>query len=531
MPACGRVNRLGRLFRPVDISGLVYFRVAFGLVMLAWVAKYWAAGLIDHLYIEPTFHFKYYGFEWVEPLPGDAMYAYFAFLGLCATLMAVGCFYRVAAILFALAFTYLFLIDKALYQNHYYLIVLLGWIMVLLPADRAWSVDAWWRRWEPCRTAPAWSLWLVRFQVGVPYFFGGVAKLNSDWLQGHPMRTALAERSDFPFIGQFLAQEWCLWLFVYGGLLFDLLIVPALLWRRTRPVAFALAVAFHLINATVFNIGVFPWLMIAATVVFFPPDWPRRLARRVEPVGGWGLRSADSPVGMRSAECGMRNAECGVRNAGSGSAETIQATYPLVLIAVGVFVLVQLAAPLRHFFSADNPSWTEEGHYFAWHMMLRGKQCGIRYYATNPDTGKTGTVDLRPYLTTFQAARFGRDPRMVHQLARKIAADLREVGVKNVEVRTLALVSLNGRKPQPMIDPRVDLGREPVTWRRPDWIVPLVEPLREEPWDVPLVDWERHIELGPTLNLQSNARASYPNGPAELPTDDAAAEDSDRGRS
>jgi hypothetical protein len=484
----------------VDISGLVYFRVAFGLVMLGWVVKYWAGGLIEGLYVAPSFHFKYYGFEWIEPLPGTAMYSYFLFLGVCAALMAAGCFYRVAAILFALAFTYLFLIDKALYQNHYYLILLLSWIMVILPVDRAWSVDAWWRRWEPCRTAPAWSLWLLRFQIGVPYFFGGLAKLNSDWLYGQPMRTALAERSNYPVIGQYLAQEWCLWLFVYGGLLFDLLIVPALLCRRTRPVAFALAVAFHLINATVFNIGVFPWLMIAATVIFFPPDWPRRLARRVEQVSGWGRSEAKPPDHANVRES--------IASAG-GSLRSTPATLStptsqrLLLAAVGLFVLVQIAVPMRHFFSAENPSWTEEGHYFAWHMMLRGKRCGVRYLATNPVTGQTGPVDLREYVTPFQAARFGRDPRMVHQLARKIAEDLRDqVGVKNARVQVLALVSLNGRKPQLMIDPRVDLGSEPITWRRPEWILPLVEPFRDEPWDVKLVEWEQHLDIDEMIRRQ-----------------------------
>ena len=497
-PASDRTSLVGRAFAPVDISGLVYFRVAFGLVMVGWIAKYWTGGLIDGLYIAPTFHFHYYGFEWIEPLPGRAMYGYFAFLGLCGLLMAVGCFYRVAAILFAIAFTYLFLIDKALYQNHYYLILLLGWVMVVLPVDRAWSVDAWWRNWRTCRTAPAWALWLVRFQIGAPYFFGGLAKLNSDWLLGEPMRTALGERSGFWLIGPLLGQQWCLWLFVYGGLLFDLLVVPALLWRRTRPFAFALAVCFHLVNAIVFNIGVFPWLMIAATVIFFPPDWPRRLARRVRPLGGWSRGKAEPPV----------------QATGVSPDVSTPATQPLLLAAVSVFVLLQIALPLRHIFSEGDPSWTEEGHYFAWHMMLRGKQCGIRYMATNPDTHSTGTVDLRPYLTTFQAARFGRDPRMVHQLARRIAADLRDVGVDNVEVRVWALVSLNGRKPQFMIDPRVDLGTEPITWQQPEWILPLVEPLRDEPWDVKLVEWEKHLDLDDMLRRQVGDNWANPDGRA-----------------
>jgi hypothetical protein len=201
------------------------------------------------------------------------------------------------------------------------------------------------------------------------------------------------------------------------------------------------------------------------------------------------------------------------------------------LATVTLFVLLQIALPFRHLLSSDNPSWTEEGHYFAWHMMLRGKQCGIRYLATNPDTGQTGTVDLREYVTPFQAARFGRDPRMVHQLARKIAEDLREQGgVKNARVQVLALVSLNGRKPQLMIDPRVDLGSEPVTWRRPEWILPLIEPFRDDPWDVKLVEWERHLEMDEMIRRQLGdpARAR---GAEALPHEGAAQTEEKNGRS
>ena len=127
---------------------------------------------------------------------------------------------------------------------------------------------------------------MLRFQVAVPYVYGGIAKLNGDWLAGEPVRTWLAERSAQSVLGPWLAQEWLVFTLCYGGLAFDLAIVPLLLWRRTRALALAAALGFHLANAYLFTIGIFPWLMIAATLLFLPPDWPRRARRLPSPLSG-----------------------------------------------------------------------------------------------------------------------------------------------------------------------------------------------------------------------------------------------------
>src|SRR5687767_2174467 len=272
-----------RLFEPVDISFLICFRISFGAIMLWHVWRYFASGEIESLYAVPQFHFTYYGFEWVQPWPGAGMYLHFFAMGLLALGILLGLHYRVCAALFWLAFTYQFLLDKALYQNHYYLISLISFLLIFLPAHRAASLDAWLRPAIACETAPAWTLWLLRAQIGIPYFFGGIAKLNADWLRCEPMRQGMAEphRTAIPLLGQFFTQEWMVVLFSYGGLLLDLCIVPLLLWRRTRFSAFLLALSFHFLNSIMFNIGIFPWFMILATLVFFEPDWPRRLAQRV----------------------------------------------------------------------------------------------------------------------------------------------------------------------------------------------------------------------------------------------------------
>ena len=105
--------------------------------------------------------------------------------------------------------------------------------------------------------------------MGVVYFFGGIAKLNADWLQGQPMRLWLPGSIRLPGLEPLLAHPASALLISWGGLLLDLLVVPALLWRRTRPYAFAAAIVFHLINSEMFDIGVFPWLAIWCTALFF----------------------------------------------------------------------------------------------------------------------------------------------------------------------------------------------------------------------------------------------------------------------
>jgi hypothetical protein len=318
--------------------------------------------------------------------------------------------------------------------------------------------------------APAWALWLVRFHIALPYFFGGIAKLNGDWFAGEPARQMLAAQATLPVVGPLLTAEWCVALVVWGGLLFDLAIVPLLLWRPTRAASYAACVFFHLSNSVLFQIHIFPWFMIFASSIFFEPNWPRRI------LGG-------APLSLpRVRERSWR---------------TLSPAARAGLLVLAAYCLFHIAWPLRHHLYYGNASWTEQGHFFSWRMMLRGKLVGVRYYLTDPQTGRTWHTDLRRYLNVDQAGRFSRDPEMILQLAHFLAQEQRRQTGQEIEVRALVLASLNGRKPQLLIDPSVDLAKEPRGFHPRPWIEPLTEPLRNDPWKVPLVEWEQHIELPP----------------------------------
>jgi hypothetical protein len=477
-PLTGRL--IDRLFEPVEIGLLVYFRIAFGAVM-AWEAlRYLSRGWVRSEFIEPPLHFTYYGFSWVRPWPGEGMIWHFVALGVLAAMIAAGLFYRAAAVLFFLAFTYVFLLDQANYLNHFYLISLLAFLLIFLPAQRAGSLDVLRKPSLRSATAPAWTLWLLRFQIAVPYVFGGIAKMNGDWLRGEPIRMWLAD-----YFGRPVAEP-VVYGFAWGGMLFDLLIVPALLWRRTRVPAFVAAAVFHLTNNEIFHIGIFPWLMLAASVVFLPPEW----------------FALDTPhAGKKSKAKPPQSGEV--------SSPPPRGRRRLVLGLLGAWVVLQCAVPLRHLLYPGNVSWTEEGHRFAWHMKLRNKEtaaltvtvstasgrvyrwrleyepaaghyeAALRFDPTHTDARASASFDdpAKGMLTGSQVRGAAAKPDMLRQLAHMLAGRMRAAGETPTGAFADAQVSLNGRDPQPLVDPDVNLLQVPRNLRHADWILPLMEPL------------------------------------------------------
>jgi vitamin K-dependent gamma-carboxylase len=454
----------GELFKPVDISFLVFFRIVFGGILVWEVYRYFTNGWIGRYFVNPAVNFTYYGFSWVKPWPGRGMYVHFIVLGVAAACVMAGLLYRLAAPVLFLAFTYFFLLDQTRYMNHFYLVCLLSFLMCFLPAERAFSVDAWLRPKLRADVVPAWTLWLLRIQLGIPFFYGGIAKLNSDWLQGgEPMRIWLSPLTKVPAFGHLFAADWVVYGFVIGGLLLDLLVVPLLLWRRTRMYAFAAAVVFNVINSLLFQIGIFPWLMLGALFVFFPPDLVRRAARAFMSTGEDVKVPEPQPI---------------VRPQNTDEQSTVlSSSQKLIVGLLAAYLAVQLVLPLRHYFYPGNVSWTEEGHNFAWHMKLRTKAGEAVFTVTHPRTGQTWTIKPEDYLESHQVTKMASKPDLLLLFAQHLAEEKQREGYEDVEVRARVMVSLNGREPQLLIDPNVDLTKEEVSLLPARWIVPLTTPL------------------------------------------------------
>lgn len=467
---------------PVDNASITFFRIAIGLVLVWHVWEHFATGKIATDFATPGFHYTWDGFEWVKPLPVGGMKVVFIVMGVAAVGITIGFQYRLSALVCCGLFTYQFLIDKAYYLNHYYLTCLLTLLLVFIPAHRSLSLDALTHPSIRSNVAPRWALWLIRFQIAIPYVYGGIAKFDPDWIRGRPAALFLLRRQDhLGFLAPYASDQWFVWLIAYGGLVFDLLIVPLLLWRRTRVPAFMLACVFHTTNSIVFDIGYFPWFMLLATTIYFEPDWPRRLIRSLVRFSGLqrGAPKQDhTPVAQLPLGVPSRRQQWGA-------------------VLLGLYVAIQLLVPFRHHFHPGRAVWSEEGNQFCWHMILSHKECLITCYVTDKMTRRTELLDIRQFLNNRQLIRIGTYPRMLQQFAHYLRERIKASEHRDVEVRFLDLISFNGRKPQPLVEPMVDLAAEPFLRKHPPWIVALREPYRKELYTLPKSRWKDDFDITP----------------------------------
>jgi len=456
-------------FKPVDISSLVFFRVAFGVLMIWEAQVYFSKGYIDLHFIQTEVQYTYYYFQWLSPLPGGWMYAVFAGIAITGAMIMTGLFYRWSAAVFTLLFTYMFLSEATRYMNHFYFICLLGLILTFVPAHRAFSFDVYRKPKLKSMTAPAWALYWIRFQVAIVYIFGGMRKLNPDWVFAYqPMGIMLQNKKEkLPWIAPYLDDQPVWAVFAYGGLLLDLFIIPFLLWPRTRWLAFFAGCAFHVSNAVLFNIGVFPPLMICATAMFFPPNWPRRVFAKV----------FKRRMRLPSLEGGTQRVS------------QLEGKQKALACFIAVYVIIQVVVPLRPFFYPGPMLWHDEYTKFSWNMMLSQKVPACIFRVVDLDTGEMWTVNAREKLFPNQMMMGLKNGSDIQQVAYHLRDEAKAMGRENVAVYARCLMSLNGRRPQPFVDDTVNLAAEPRTRGIKPWILPMQQELPDyPPWDY---DWSK----------------------------------------
>lgn len=451
-PAALRRRIAAAAGRPVPADSLAAFRILFGLLAAAGSLRFLAMGWVDRLYLEPANHLTHAGFDWIRPLPGPWMHLLLLALAALGICIAMGYRQRAAAALFALGFAYTELIDAALYLNHYWLVTLLAVLLILLPADRCWSLDARSGRTPIASHVPAGVIWLLRAQIGAVYVFAGIAKLNPEWmLHAQPLSLWLPDRSHLPLVGSFLAQPAAAYLASWGGAFFDCTIVGWLLWHRTRPMAYCAVAGFHLATGILFQIGIFPWLMTASALLFFDPAWPRRLLARLRLPRSCGAARPRQP-----------------RSAG----KTVTRVSGPVLAALTALVALQLVLPLRHYAYPGNVRWTEEGYYLAWRVLLTEKTGLLDFRVTDPESGRTWTAGPELVLTDWQIEQAATRPGLIQTTALLLEDHFRDGGGADVEVRADAWVSMNGAPASRIVDPEIDLTAQPRSLLPAAWILP-----------------------------------------------------------
>jgi hypothetical protein len=435
--------------------------VAFGLLIAIEGFGAIATGWVRRTLVEPDFTFNFIGFDFLQPLPGSWMYAYFALMGLFGVFVMLGYKYRFSMLCYALMWSCVYLMQKSSYNNHYYLMMLLCWIMVFLPAHRWFSIDSWKNLKIKSPSMPRWVILILILQVWIVYTYASVAKMYPDWLDTTVSELFMKGKRDYWLIGSFLQLDWVHWCISYVGILFDLLIIPMMMWRRTRLLGFFISVFFHLFNSIVFQIGIFPYMSIAFALFFFSPEL---------------LRKRFLPKKELYTE-----------------GEIIIPEYKKPLItALSIYFAFQILLPLRHWAFKDDVLWTEEGHRLSWRMMLRSRSANLSVYVKDKDSTNRIRYDYKALLSTKQQRAVKSKPDMLWQLAQRIKEKEAKEG-RNVSVYMDSRVKINGGIHSKLIDSDVDLAAEKWYWyKHHEWILPSPEKYHRDKSD-------KNLHLSPLI--------------------------------
>ncbi len=451
-----RNNLTTYLNTQTNASPLAVFRIGFGIMMLVSIIRFWSYGWIEKLYLEPKFHFSYYGFEWIKPI-GNYTYLIFIICGLSALFVALGLKYRLAIILFFLSFTYIELMDKTTYLNHYYFISVLSFLMCFLPASAYFSLDTIIKK-RQYYQIPKWTIDSIKLLLGLVYVYAGLAKLNSDWLfKAMPLKIWLPSKYDLPLIGEsVMQQEWFHIAMSWSGMLYDLTIPFLLLYKRTRIFAFVVVVFFHVFTRILFPIGMFPYVMIVGTVIFFDYKVHERILNIFRRLFKFLQLKA---VKLETLSYRVSNRK-------------------IILPILGLFFAVQILLPFRYVLYPNELFWTEEGYRFSWRVMLMEKAGYAEFKVVNAATGRSFSVNNLDFLTPFQEKQMSTQPDFILEYAKYLEKHFKSQGHKNIEIYMDSYVALNGRSSQRYIDPNINLLKQTESFKPKNWILPFKDEIK-----------------------------------------------------
>ncbi|QSS96211.1 HTTM domain-containing protein [Psychroflexus sp. ALD_RP9] len=411
------------LFKPVDNSALIVFRICFGLLITleSWGAI--ATGWVKRVLVEPKFTFNFIGLDFLQYLQGPFMYVWFVVMGIFGIGVMLGYKYRFSIIGFTLFWLVAYLMQKSAYNNHYYLLVLLSLMMCFMPAHQYKSLDVKQNQSLKSLVMPNWVNVLIITQLAIVYTYAALAKIYPDWINTEVIAIFMKSKANYFLIGEMLQQKWIHYGMAYFGIAFDLLIVPLLLWSKTRKFAFGISLFFHLFNSIVFQIGIFPYMSLAFTVFFFPVEVIRKRFLPRKP----SLKAA-----KQAKEFSKK---------------------PVLVVGLVFWILIQLILPVRHHFINSDVFWSEEGHRMSWRMMLRAKSSFVRFKIKDLETQQIRHVNLDDYLTKKQQRSLGK-PDVFWQFTQHLKQNLSN---QNMAIYATAWVKLNQHARRYLVSPDLDL--------------------------------------------------------------------------
>lgn len=429
------------LFDAVDNSGLVLFRALLGFLLFSEALGALVSGWVTRVFVDTKMTIPFLGFEWLaETLHGPIMYGWYAALCIFGLLVMLGYKYKLSITAYGILWWAVYLSQKSHYNNHYYLMVVMCFVMLLLPAHRYFSIDSFKNANFRKISCPRWCYVLLIGLFWIVYTYASINKIYPDWLQAVPLKIWFKQKSDFWLVGPLLSQEWMPWLIAYGGIVFDGLIIPALLWKKTRWWAFGFNLFFHLFNSAVFHIGVFPYMMIAITVLFFPPTELSKWFFKTKPSLNFLSESFKSK--------------------------------PHIVWALSSFLLLNILFPLRHHLLEGNVLYTEEAHRMSWRMMLRSKGGSISFTVRNQETKEYEIVDLKEYLNRNQISTLATHPDAVYWFIQKLKKEYHNKGWKDLAINVRARVRVNRQDYYYLYETTANLAN--ISWshlRHNDWVL------------------------------------------------------------
>ncbi len=423
----------------IDNSGLILFRMLFGFLIFIESIGAILVGWVDKTFIAPRFTFSFIPlFDWYQPLPAAGMYAWFVIMGILGLSIMLGYRYQLSTLLYLFAWSGIYLMQKTHYNNHHYLWIILTFTLFLLPAHRDRSLDVRWGRVKQRRTCKRIHVWVFISLVGLIYLVASMNKLHPDWMQAKPIAEWFDGKINYPVIGPLLGKDWFRMFIAWGGIFYDGLIFFILLYPRTRLLGFILSIIFNLMNSIIFQIGVFPYVMIALSLLFFQGETLRKKIFRDQ----------------------------------SPAPETQPGLLPnRIFVPYAIFLVIMALLPLRHHLYEGDVHWTEEGHRLSWQMMLRSKRTHARVHVVDKNTGIKEEITLPDFLSRSQRARLAGRPDFAWQFARYLKKHFKKEG-KDVEVYIHGLVSLNGSLYAYLLNPKVDLAAVPwEPFKHSEWIL------------------------------------------------------------
>lgn len=434
--------------RPVYSASLAMFRVVFGLMIFFSTIRFWAKGWIDELYVQPKFFFSYYGFEWVKPF-GEYTYILFIICGISALFFAAGFFYRIASVLLFSSFTYIELMDKTNYLNHYYFVTLVLFLMMWLPAHVNFSIDSLRKPILSKRHIPRWTVGSIRLMMAIVYVYAGLAKLNSDWLiEAMPLRLWLPANNDLPLIGGLFNYTWVAYLFSWFGAFYDITVPFFLLNRKTRPYAYATVIVFHMLTAALFPIGVFPYVMMVSALIFFDTKDADKILQK--------LKTIFSPLPVANTYNHYTFAP---------------AVRRMVVPIFVMFFTIQVLMPWRYLLNEGELFWTEEGYRFSWRVMLMEKMGYAQFVVKDGVTGEKVAVNNNEFLTRNQEKMMATQPDFILQYAHLLEEHYKNKGMQQPEVYADVYVTMNGRRSKPYVNRETNLATEQDGFKHKSWLL------------------------------------------------------------